>query len=79
MTMPQAHLTLTVPDGVWIGDVSRPHPDEQFRIPAALVTIRQTLDSPKSLHSNSLRFSPRSTLAMKSLNSTSFKNTTTPR
>lgn len=34
--MPRAHLTLTIPDGVWIGDVSRAYPDAQFRILAAL-------------------------------------------
>jgi hypothetical protein len=34
--MPRAHLTLTIPDGVWIGDVSRTYPDAQFRILAAL-------------------------------------------
>lgn len=34
--MPRAHLTLTIPDGVWIGDVSRAYPAAQFRILAAL-------------------------------------------
>lgn len=34
--MPQANLTLTIPEGVWIGDVSRAHPEATFRILAAL-------------------------------------------
>lgn len=34
--MPRANLTLTIPDGVWIGDVSRAHPDASVRILAAL-------------------------------------------
>lgn len=34
--MPRAHLTLTIPEGVWIGDISRTYPDAQFRILAAL-------------------------------------------
>ena len=34
--MPRAKLTLTVPDGVWIGDLSRSHPETRFRILAAL-------------------------------------------
>lgn len=34
--MPRAKLTLTVPEGVWIGDLSRAHPGTQFRILAAL-------------------------------------------
>ncbi|MFB6135451.1 MAG: helix-turn-helix domain-containing protein [Halobacteriaceae archaeon] len=34
--MPRARLTLTIPDGVWIGDVSRSHPDATFRVLAAL-------------------------------------------
>ncbi|MFC4405927.1 helix-turn-helix domain-containing protein [Haloarchaeobius iranensis] len=34
--MPRAELTLTVPDGVWIGDISRDHPEARFRILAAL-------------------------------------------
>ena len=34
--MPQADLTITIPDGVWIGDVSRSHPDATVRILAAL-------------------------------------------
>ena len=34
--MPRARLTLTIPEGVWIGDVSRGYPDAQFRILAAL-------------------------------------------
>jgi hypothetical protein len=34
--MPQANLTITIPDGIWIGDVSRTHPDAKVRILAAL-------------------------------------------
>jgi predicted DNA binding protein len=34
--MPQANLTLTIPEGVWIGDISRAHPEATFRILAAL-------------------------------------------
>ena len=34
--MPRANLTLTIPEGVWIGDVSRAHPAATFRILAAL-------------------------------------------
>jgi predicted DNA binding protein len=34
--MPRAHLTLTIPEGIWIGDISRAYPDAQFRILAAL-------------------------------------------
>ncbi|WP_435349321.1 helix-turn-helix domain-containing protein [Haloarchaeobius sp. HRN-SO-5] len=34
--MPRAELTLTIPDGVWIGEVSRTHTDARFRILAAL-------------------------------------------
>ncbi|WP_257300817.1 helix-turn-helix domain-containing protein [Haloarchaeobius sp. FL176] len=34
--MPRAELTLTVPEGVWIGDISRDHPEARFRILAAL-------------------------------------------
>jgi len=34
--MPRATLTLTVPEGVWIGDLSREHPDARFRILSAL-------------------------------------------
>lgn len=33
--MPQANLTITIPEGIWIGDVTRAHPDVQFRILAA--------------------------------------------
>lgn len=33
--MPRANLTVTVPDGVWIGDISRRYPEVQFRILAA--------------------------------------------
>lgn len=34
--MPRAHLTITVPDGVWIGDISRRYPEADIRILAAL-------------------------------------------
>jgi hypothetical protein len=34
--MPRAHLTLTIPDGVWIGDVTRAHPQATVRILSAL-------------------------------------------
>ncbi|MFC7157437.1 helix-turn-helix domain-containing protein [Halomarina halobia] len=34
--MPRANLTLSIPEGVWVGDVSRAHPDARFRILAAL-------------------------------------------
>lgn len=34
--MPQANLTITIPEGIWIGDVSRAHPDASIRILAAL-------------------------------------------
>lgn len=34
--MPRAHLTLTIPEGIWIGDISRTYADAQFRILAAL-------------------------------------------
>lgn len=34
--MPQAKLVLTIPDGVWIGDLSRAHADVRFRVLAAL-------------------------------------------
>ncbi|MFC4248047.1 helix-turn-helix domain-containing protein [Natribaculum luteum] len=33
--MPRANLTLTLPEDVWIGDVSRTYPDAQFRILSA--------------------------------------------
>jgi hypothetical protein len=33
--MPQANLTITIPEGIWIGDVTRAHTDVQFRILAA--------------------------------------------
>lgn len=33
--MPQAHLTLTIPEGIWIGNISRAHPEVQFRVLAA--------------------------------------------
>ncbi|SDN10786.1 Predicted DNA binding protein, contains HTH domain [Halogranum gelatinilyticum] len=33
--MPQANLTITVPEGIWIGDLSRAHPDASVRILAA--------------------------------------------
>ncbi|WP_129116554.1 helix-turn-helix domain-containing protein [Halegenticoccus tardaugens] len=38
--MPRARLTLTIPDGVWIGDVSRAYPDARFRVLAALADER---------------------------------------
>lgn len=34
--MPRATLTVTIPAGVWIGDVSRAHPDASIRVLAAL-------------------------------------------
>jgi hypothetical protein len=34
--MPHARLTLTVPEGVWIGDLSRSYPEVEFRVLAAL-------------------------------------------
>ncbi|EMA46073.1 helix-turn-helix domain-containing protein [Halococcus saccharolyticus] len=34
--MPRANLTLTIPESVWIGEVSRAHPEATFRILAAL-------------------------------------------
>ncbi|MBX0323711.1 helix-turn-helix domain-containing protein [Halomicroarcula sp. F13] len=34
--MPRAELTLTIPDDIWIGDVSRANADATFRILAAL-------------------------------------------
>lgn len=34
--MPRATLTLTIPGGVWIGDLSRQYPTAQFRILAAM-------------------------------------------
>ncbi|WP_255198744.1 helix-turn-helix domain-containing protein [Halorarius litoreus] len=34
--MPRAKLTLRIPEGVWIGDISRRHPDSTFRILSAL-------------------------------------------
>lgn len=34
--MPRANLTLTIPESVWIGGVSRTHPEATFRILAAL-------------------------------------------
>ena len=34
--MPRAKLTLTIPEGVWIGDLSRDHPEARFRILSAL-------------------------------------------
>lgn len=33
--MPYANLTITVPESVWIGDVSRRYPDARFRVLAA--------------------------------------------
>lgn len=34
--MPRAKLTLTVPDGVWIGELTRDHPETTVRVLAAL-------------------------------------------
>jgi hypothetical protein len=34
--MPQADLTITIPPGIWIGDISRGHPTADIRILAAL-------------------------------------------
>lgn len=34
--MPQADLTITIPEGVWIGDITRAHPEASLRILAAL-------------------------------------------
>ena len=34
--MPQANLTITIPDGIWIGDITRAHSDASVRILAAL-------------------------------------------
>lgn len=34
--MPQASLTLTIPNGIWIGDISRKYPNASVRILAAL-------------------------------------------
>lgn len=34
--MPQAKFTLTIPESVWIGDLSRSHPDTIFRVLAAI-------------------------------------------
>lgn len=34
--MPQAKLTLTIPESVWVGELSRAYPDARFRILAAL-------------------------------------------
>jgi hypothetical protein len=34
--MPQASLTITIPEGIWIGDVTRSYPETKFRILAAL-------------------------------------------
>ena len=34
--MPRAKLTLTLPEGVWIGELSRTYPDARFRILAAI-------------------------------------------
>jgi len=35
-TMPRAELTLTIPGGIWIGELSRDYPDATFRIVSAL-------------------------------------------
>ncbi|MFC4990479.1 helix-turn-helix domain-containing protein [Saliphagus infecundisoli] len=34
--MPQAKITLTIPEGIWIGDISREYPNANIRILAAL-------------------------------------------
>ncbi|MFB6295609.1 MAG: helix-turn-helix domain-containing protein [Halobacteriales archaeon] len=34
--MPRAKLTLTIPEGVWIGDISRESPEATFRVLSAL-------------------------------------------
>jgi len=34
--VPRARLTLTLPEGAWIGDVTRSHPEVRFRVLAAL-------------------------------------------
>ncbi|MFB6160728.1 MAG: helix-turn-helix domain-containing protein [Haloferacaceae archaeon] len=34
--MPRANITITIPEGVWVGDISRGHPDASIRILAAL-------------------------------------------
>lgn len=34
--MPRAELTLTIPEDIWIGDISRDYPDARFRILAVL-------------------------------------------
>jgi predicted DNA binding protein len=34
--MPRATLTVTIPDGIWIGDVTRAHPEATVRILSAL-------------------------------------------
>lgn len=34
--MPRAELTLSIPEGVWIGDLTRAYPETEFRILAAL-------------------------------------------
>lgn len=33
--MPYAHLTITIPDSIWIGKLSRSHPKTRFRVLAA--------------------------------------------
>lgn len=37
-TMPFAKLTITIPDDIWIGTISRLYPDMQFRVLAATAT-----------------------------------------
>lgn len=37
--MPHAQLTLTVPESVWISEVSRTHPDTRFRVLAATANM----------------------------------------
>lgn len=36
--MPHANLTITVPESVWIGELSRAHPEARFRVLAATTT-----------------------------------------
>lgn len=40
--MPQARLHVTLPDAVWVGDISARHPDVRFRVLAALPSEDET-------------------------------------
>lgn len=40
--MPQARLHVTLPEHVWVGDISRRHPDVRFRVLAALPSDEHT-------------------------------------